>query len=218
MNKKNNYYDLLGIDKKATEVEIKKAFRKKAAELHPDVGGDPKKFMEVKKAYDTLKDPKKKKEYDKKNVYSSKHDNFYEKYSNNKSKNFDERRYNDFHSSFYEEEEEETRPSNFKKIFFITLFIVFLICLFIFLTSGSKVNDNNDNGSYGIVQNIKNKITHSDKDDILKLGMTYEEVIKIMGNPDTSHNDIWVYGNSRVYFGKNGTVVEWSNDGELKTK
>lgn len=37
------YYDLIGVDKKATSDEIKKAFRKKALKEHPDKGGDPEK-------------------------------------------------------------------------------------------------------------------------------------------------------------------------------
>jgi DnaJ family protein A protein 2 len=38
-------------------VEIKKAYRKKALKEHPDKGGDPEKFKEISKAYDTLMDP-----------------------------------------------------------------------------------------------------------------------------------------------------------------
>ena len=40
-NKK--YYETLGVDSKATEAEIKKAFRRKALKEHPDKGGDPEK-------------------------------------------------------------------------------------------------------------------------------------------------------------------------------
>lgn len=48
------YYDLLGVDKKATHAQIKKAYHKKALKEHPDKGGDPEKFKEVTAAYEVL--------------------------------------------------------------------------------------------------------------------------------------------------------------------
>lgn len=51
------YYELLGVKQTATEAEIKKAYRKKALKEHPDKGGDPEKFKDISKAYDTLMDP-----------------------------------------------------------------------------------------------------------------------------------------------------------------
>ena len=60
-----NYYSILGVQKAATEEDIKKAFRKLAHKYHPDKkGGDEAKFKEVSEAYAVLSDKKKRAEYD----------------------------------------------------------------------------------------------------------------------------------------------------------
>lgn len=59
-----NFYDVLGVKRDASDKEIKTAFRKLAQKYHPDAGGDEDKFKEISEAYETLSDPKKRKEYD----------------------------------------------------------------------------------------------------------------------------------------------------------
>ncbi len=60
-----NYYEVLGVDKKATKDDIKKAFRKLAQKYHPDKShGDESKFKEITEAYSILADDKKRREYD----------------------------------------------------------------------------------------------------------------------------------------------------------
>ena len=60
-----NYYDILGVDKKAGKDEIKKAFRKLAHQYHPDKkGGNSEKFKEVNEAYSILSDDQKRSQYD----------------------------------------------------------------------------------------------------------------------------------------------------------
>ena len=63
-----DYYASLGVSKNATEAEIKKAYKKKAMEYHPDKNqGDKKaeaKFKEINEAYQTLGDSTKRKNYD----------------------------------------------------------------------------------------------------------------------------------------------------------
>ncbi|HAS84762.1 MAG TPA: molecular chaperone DnaJ [Candidatus Yonathbacteria bacterium] len=59
-----DYYKTLGVDKNASQDEIKKAFRTLAHKHHPDKGGDEKKFKETSEAYQILSDEKKRKEYD----------------------------------------------------------------------------------------------------------------------------------------------------------
>lgn len=60
----SDFYKTLGISEQATEDDIKKAYRKLAKEHHPDKGGDTKTFQTITEAYNTLKDPKSRQEYD----------------------------------------------------------------------------------------------------------------------------------------------------------
>ncbi|MBY8977565.1 molecular chaperone DnaJ [Rhodobacteraceae bacterium NNCM2] len=65
---KRDYYEVLGVDRGASEADIKKAFRQKARKLHPDQNPDDpnaaKEFKEVSEANDVLKDPEKRAAYD----------------------------------------------------------------------------------------------------------------------------------------------------------
>lgn len=59
-----DYYAILGVQKNATEDEIKKSFRRLAHEHHPDKGGDPQKFKDVNEAFQVLGDKEKRAKYD----------------------------------------------------------------------------------------------------------------------------------------------------------
>ncbi len=65
---KRDYYEVLGVDKNATEDQIKKAYRKIAIKYHPDRNPGDKnaeeKFKEAAEAYDVLHDPQKRQQYD----------------------------------------------------------------------------------------------------------------------------------------------------------
>ena len=67
MAEKRDYYEVLGVDKNASEKDIKKAYRKLAMKYHPDVSeeeGAEEKFKEVSEAYAVLSDDEKRQRYD----------------------------------------------------------------------------------------------------------------------------------------------------------
>jgi molecular chaperone DnaJ len=72
--KQQDHYEALGVDRKATAEEIRKAYRKLARKHHPDLNPGDKsaeeKFKRIQEAYDILNDPKKKPMYDQHGFYS----------------------------------------------------------------------------------------------------------------------------------------------------
>jgi molecular chaperone DnaJ len=67
VHKLSDHYQMLGVTREASADEIKKAYRKLARELHPDVNPDPAvqdKFKEITAAYEVLSDSQKRQSYD----------------------------------------------------------------------------------------------------------------------------------------------------------
>lgn len=72
---KMNHYTTIGVSQDATPEEIKKSYRDRSKELHPDANnGDDKGFAELAKAYEVLSDPERRKKYDETGDDSSNND------------------------------------------------------------------------------------------------------------------------------------------------
>ncbi len=67
MAQERSFYELLGVERTATDADIKRAFRKLAQQWHPDVNSEPEahqRFTEINEAYQVLSDPQKRQQYD----------------------------------------------------------------------------------------------------------------------------------------------------------
>jgi curved DNA-binding protein len=59
-----DYYSILGVNRDASDKELKSAYKKASMQHHPDRGGNEEKFKQINEAYSTLKDPQKRQQYD----------------------------------------------------------------------------------------------------------------------------------------------------------
>lgn len=207
--KQKNYYDVLGVSRKATSGEIKKAYRNKAVTLHPDAGGDPKKFMELKRAYDVLKDARLKKEYDLLLLRqeNNRRDGFYSAHTQNVS----EERY----ANRRQEDNRRQRnyPSRRQSGDKIIIFIIGIIVAGILYIGVSPYFSEQEDGL------IKSPTTTSPaKELLIEKGMTQAEVKRYLGTPDSTSSNAWRYGSSSVYFNYEGKVIDWHNTGNLTKK
>ena len=97
---KKNLYEELGLKKNATKSEIKSSYRSLVKKHHPDAGGEKERFLAIQNAWETLNDPIKKTEYDRKNFSSSRS---YDSLKNNWEEKYNSKK----HNSSYKDREVE---------------------------------------------------------------------------------------------------------------
>ena len=86
-----NLYEELGLKKNATKSEIKSSYRSLVKQHHPDAGGDKERFLAIQNAWETLNDPVKKENYDRK-IFSS--NSSIDSLNENWEKKFNSKKYN----------------------------------------------------------------------------------------------------------------------------
>ena len=146
---KRDYYEILGLNRGATDDEIKNAYRKLAAKYHPDVSNDPDanaKMAEINEAYATLKNPEKRANYDEYGFYDGNNNSNYTKsYTYNYNPNST---YYDYSNGFIYRK----NYSFFFKILMRMLVIFFIIQAVILLISFvSRSSTTNSNLSYRVI-------------------------------------------------------------------
>lgn len=116
-----DYYSLLGVDKKASQDEIKKAYRKLARKFHPDLNPNDKeaekKFKEINEANEVLSDPENRKKYDaygKDWKHSEQFEQVKQRSRNSQSEGFNESQYSDFFESFFGGSSTKSRSNSIK--------------------------------------------------------------------------------------------------------
>ena len=105
MDINKNYYEVLGVDKNAQDIDIKKIYRKKAIETHPDKCNDDVEFKKINDAYQVIGDKNKRNEYDKRSLYGKNYNpnnNFFGNRFNVNFEGVDWRHWNDIKSGFNE--------------------------------------------------------------------------------------------------------------------
>ncbi len=144
-----DYYSILGLNRNATDEEIKSQYRKLASQYHPDVNHDEDatlRMSEINEAYSVLKNPKKRADYDQygsgyANSQASDNLNPYEQYSNYNPNSNQYAYYNGF---VY-----RRGPSSFTRVILrMILFMIISYALLSFMWRGlTKGNENQDNMS-----------------------------------------------------------------------
>ncbi len=147
----DNYYDILGVSVESTNEEIKKAFRLKAKEFHPDINKSDdaeERFKEVNQAYEVLSNTKLRKKYDEEYYEDEYEDDEYEDDEYEDDEEYFEYEDDEEYEEYEEYEDDEDKCQFCKQktklvhsenqmiimvvVFFLASPLTFLLCWFLF--------------------------------------------------------------------------------------
>jgi curved DNA-binding protein len=169
-----NYYDTLGVNETASDSEIKSAFRRLAAQHHPDKGGDKNKFQEINEAYDTLKNTQKRQEYDTMRKYGERSFKSGKGFSFNMNDMFNEDVFQDFFSGFGRGDVDFGGPFNSRRNY-------------------TKRQQTNKTINVRISLSLKDVMKKSDKTLSIRLPSGRDEIVSVKIPAGCQNNSIFKY-------------------------
>ncbi|VAW95224.1 hypothetical protein MNBD_GAMMA22-5 [hydrothermal vent metagenome] len=204
----NKYYKILNLSTDSDLQSCRYSYKKSVKQWHPDKFNDDlnaqrlaeEKLKEINIAYANITDYYN--TYGKMPIYENPSSS-----SENNKQEFDV-------SSLYENlnANKLKKPRIPKKYFGFFLVIIILILIY------QIPLINQDNKNTALIENISNNTDYAQTSkDFFSEGSTYNDVIKIHGEPEFSISQTWYYGNSWVLF-KNGVVVDWYQDKKFPLK
>lgn len=217
-----DYYKVLKTPKNATKNQIRTAYRSRAREVHPDVGGTQEEFLLLQKAYKTLMNNSSRFNYDKR--YEAHYSKQKQKSSTNNKCTYthatNQADKNDANQHQYEQNPQHHKTSHASSDTTSHGWMYATIIMFILLSLVTTLymieRDHN--------KTLQNKVNETTLElskftdtfaNYITIGSTKEHIEKLMGEPDYLSPTVWKYGASSISF-DDDIVKGWDNlNGDL---